>query len=402
MMPSRRKETTVPLLNIPEELIELRASLRQFIDREIRPIEEAHRQEIQERGLYQGMKDDRDKIRKRSAELGYWSLHMLEEVGGGGLSYLGQVLLHEEAARSGLILPQIESIFPVVCGPTPIYLDCTERQREKYLYPLMAADKTTCFALTEPGAGSDATRISTRARREGDHAWLINGRKHFITGGEEASFALVFAVTDPEKRAQGGITAFLIDADTPGYSVNRIQRTMSPYQNPVELTLQDVLVMDEQILGREGFGFYSAVRGINGARLQIAARAVGVAESMLERSMDYAKTRIAFDRPIGSNQYVQGMLVDSYAELEQARLLVYQCASEIDEGGDGRRQAALAKLVAAEMVGRVADRAIQVHGGNGFMTEMGLESLTRDVRAMRLYEGTTEILKANVAKTLGL
>jgi alkylation response protein AidB-like acyl-CoA dehydrogenase len=391
----------MPLLNIPEELFELRSSLRQFIDREIRPIEDAHRQEIQETGRYEGIKDDRDKIRKRSAELGFWSLHMPEDVGGGGLSYLGQVLLHEEGSRDGLILPQVESIFPVVSGPTPIYLDCSEPQREKYLYPLMAADKTTCFALTEPEAGSDAQRIRTRAERV-DGGWIINGRKHFITGGEEASFALVFAVTDPEKRAKGGITAFFVDADDPGYSVTRVQRTMSPYQNPVEITFEDVRVKDDQILGQEGFGFYSAMRGINGARLQIAARALGLAQNFLDRSMDYAKSRVAFGRPIGSNQYVQGMLVDSYAELEQARMLVYRCASEIDEGADGRRQAALAKMVAVEMVGRVGDRAIQVHGGNGFMTELGLEAWYRDARAMRLYEGTTEILKANVAKTLGL
>jgi alkylation response protein AidB-like acyl-CoA dehydrogenase len=392
----------VPLQNIPDELVELRSSLRQFIDREVRPLEETHRREIQETGTFDTYKDERLKLRKRSAELGFWTLHMPEEVGGGGLSYLGQVLLHEEASRHGLLLAHFESIFPVVTGPTPVYVDCTEPQREKYLYPLMAADKVTCFALTEPGAGSDATRIQTKAVKAAGGSWVINGRKHFITGGQSADFALVFAVTDPGKRAQGGITAFLVDADAPGYSVTRVQRTMSPYQNPVEITFEDVEVPDSQILGREGFGFYSAVKGINGARLQIAASALGIAQNLLDRSLDYAKSRIAFEQPIGKNQFVQGMLVDSHAELEQARLLVYQCALEIDEGADGRRQAALAKLVATEMVGRVADRAIQVHGGNGFMTELGLEPWYRDVRAMRLYEGTSEILRTNVAKTLGL
>jgi acyl-CoA dehydrogenase len=392
----------VPLLNIPEEMLELRSSLRQFIEREVRPLEESHRREIQETGTFETYKDERLKLRKRSAELGFWTLHMPEEVGGGGLPYLGQVLLHEEASGSGLLLAHFESIFPVVTGPTPVYMDCTQPQREKYLFPLMAADKVTCFALTEPGAGSDATRIQTKATKTDRATWIINGRKHFITGGESADFALVFAVTDPDKRAQGGITAFLVDADAKGYAVTRVQRTMSPYQNPVEITLDEVEVPEGQILGREGFGFYSAVKGINGARLQIAASALGIAQNLLDRSLDYAKSRVAFERPIGANQFVQGMLVDSYAELEQARLLVYQCAQEIDEGTDGRRQAALAKLVATEMVGRVADRAIQVHGGNGFMTELGLEPWYRDVRAMRLYEGTSEILRSNVAKTLGL
>jgi acyl-CoA dehydrogenase len=392
----------VTLLNIPEELLELRATLRQFIDREVRPTEDGYRQEIQETGTFEAYKDERQKMRKRSAELGFYALHMPEEVGGGGLSYLGQALLHEEIYRYGLLLASFESILPVVTGPTPIYMDCTEPQREKYLYPLMAADKTTCFALTEPGAGSDATRIQTKAEKGSNGTWILNGRKHFITGGDEAEVALVFAVTDQEKRAQGGITAFFVDKDTPGFSVTRMQRTMSPWQNPAELTFDNVEVPEDNILGKEGFGFYSAVKGINGARMQIAGSALGTAQMMLDRSLEFANSRIAFEQPIGKNQFVQGMIVDSYAELEQARLLVYQCAAEIDEGADGRRQAALAKLVATEMVGRVADRAIQVHGGNGFMTELGLEAWYRDVRAMRLYEGTSEILRANVAKTLGL
>ena len=187
----------MPLLNIPEEVIELRNTLRDFIDREVRPAEEAHRQEIQETGTFAAYKDEREKMRKRSAELGFYTLHMPEEAGGAGVSYLGQVLMHEEAYRNGLLLASFESILPVVTGPSPIYMDCTEPQRQKYLFPLMRADKTTCFALTEPGAGSDATRIQTKAERTGSGSWVLNGRKHFITGGEEADLALVFAVTDP-------------------------------------------------------------------------------------------------------------------------------------------------------------------------------------------------------------
>jgi alkylation response protein AidB-like acyl-CoA dehydrogenase len=392
----------VALLNIPDELFELRQSLRDFIDREVRPAEEAHRQEIQETGTFAAYREERQKMRKRSAELGFYTLHMPQDVGGGGLPYLGQVLLHEEAYRHALLLASFESILPVVTGPTPIYTDCTQTQREKYLVPLMRADKTTCFALTEPGAGSDATRIQTKAERAASGSWVLNGRKHFITGGQEADLALVFAVTDPQKRAQGGITAFLVDTDARGFSVTRHQRTMSPYQNPVELTFDGVEVPEENVLGEVGFGFYSAVKGINGARLMIAGSALGIAHQLLNRSLEYAKERVAFGQPVGKNQYVQGMLVDSYADLEQARLLVYQCAQEIDDGAEGRREAALAKLVATEMVGRVADRAIQVHGGNGFMTELGIEAWARDVRAMRLYEGTSEILRTNVAKTLGL
>lgn len=390
----------MPVIDIPEELVELRSSLRQLLDREVRPVEESYRQDLLE-GRYDFVKEERRKLRKRSAELGFWTLHMPEQVGGMGLSYLGQVLLFEEGTRHGLVLAHGESILPVVIGPTPVYVDCTEAQREKYLAPLMSADKATCFALTEPEAGSDATRIRTRAERDAD-GWVINGRKHFITGGEEADFALVFAVTDAEKRAKGGITAFLVDTDTDGFTVSRMQRTMSPLQNPAELTFEDVRVPEENVLGQVGFGFYSAVKGINGARLQIAATALGIAQDLLDRMVEYAASRIAFGKPIGANQYVQGHIVDSHAELEQARLLLYKCADDIDNGADGRREAALAKLVTTEMVARVADRCIQVHGGQGFMTELGLEVWYRDVRAMRLYEGTSEILRTNVAKTLGL
>jgi acyl-CoA dehydrogenase len=389
------------VIAIPDEILELRSSLRQFIEREVRPLEEQHVREINEAGTYEGMAQDKLRLRRRSAELGFWTLHMPEDLGGGGLSYLGQVILHEEACRYGLVLAQFESIFPVVTGPTPIYIDCTPAQREKYLDPLMRGETVTCFALTEPEAGSDATRIRTRAERA-EGGWILNGRKHFITGGEHADFALVFAVTEPQKRAHGGITAFFVDRGVDGFTVSRMQTTMSPFQHPAELTFENASVPDEQVLGQVGFGFYSALRGINGARLQIAASALGIADNLLNRSLEYAKTRVAFERPIGSNQHVQGMLVDSYAELEQARLLVYRCADDIDGGSDGRREAALAKLVATEMVGRVADRCIQVHGGTGYMSEMGLEQWYRDVRAMRLYEGTSEILRNNLAKTLGL
>ncbi|HSL67575.1 MAG TPA: acyl-CoA dehydrogenase family protein, partial [Actinomycetota bacterium] len=216
----------MPVLRIPEEIEELRSSFRQFIDREVRPVEEANRQELQETGTFAAVDEERDRLRRRSADLGFWAVHMPEEVGGAGLSYLGQVLLFEEAGGSGLIMAQNESVLPVVSGPSPIYLDCTDEQRDRYLKPLITGEAKTCFALTEPEAGSDATRIKTRADKA-DGGWVLNGRKHFITGGAEADFALVFGVTDPEKRAHGGITAFLVDRGTPGFSVTRIQHTMS-------------------------------------------------------------------------------------------------------------------------------------------------------------------------------
>lgn len=389
------------VIHIPSELIELRSSVRDFIEREIRPVEQKYAQELQETGAIANAEQERKKFRKRSVDLGFYTLHMPEELGGGGLSYLGQVLVHEEVARSGLFLAGRGGVVPSVEGPTIILADCNQDQKQRYLEPLMRAEKEMCFALTEPEAGSDATKIRTRAEQK-NGTFVINGRKHFITHGAEADFAVVFAVTDAEKRARGGITAFFVDKGTPGFEVSRIQFTASTTDRPAELTFDNVEVPAENVLGKIGHGFYAAMSWINGGRFTIAAAALGIADHLLTQTTEYAKTRVAFGHPIGKNQYIQGYIVDSWVELEAARSFVYEMASRVDDGADGRREAAAAKLYATEMVGRVSDRAIQVYGGNGFMTETGIERFWREVRAQRLYEGTSEILRNNIAKTLGL
>jgi alkylation response protein AidB-like acyl-CoA dehydrogenase len=391
----------VSVIQIPQELLELRSAIRDFVEREVKPAETKYAQELQETGAIKDVDAERIKIRRRSAELGFYTLHMPEELGGGGLGYLGQVLVHEEVSRSGSMLARRGGVLPSVEGPSVILAECTPDQRQRFLDPLMRAEKSMCFALTEPGAGSDATQIQTKAEQK-NGTWVINGRKHFITHGAESDFALVFAVTDAEKRARGGITAFFVDKGTPGFEVTRLQRTASTVDLPSELLFDNVEVPAENVLGEIGYGFYLAMRSINGERLHIAAHGLGIAQYLFEKMLDYAKTRIAFGQPIGKNQYIQGYVVDSWCDLESARGFVYEMASRADDGADGRREAAASKLVAAEMVGRVADRAIQVYGGNGFMTEMGIETYWREVRAMRLYEGTSEILRTNVAKTLGL
>jgi alkylation response protein AidB-like acyl-CoA dehydrogenase len=391
----------VSAIVIPQELLELRQSIRAFIEREVKPVEARYAPELQETGTIAAAEEEKRGIRRRSAELGFYTLHMPEELGGGGLGYFGQVLVHEEVYRHGSFLATRGGVLPSVEGPSIALAACNGGQRQRFLDPLMRAEREMCFALTEPEAGSDATQIRTRAELK-NGTWVINGRKHFITHGAEADFALVFAVTDPEKRARGGITALFVEKGTPGFEVTRIQHTASTVDRPAELTFDNVEVPAENVLGEVGNGFYSAMAWINGGRLQIAASALGIAQHLFDRMLDYAKTRVAFGQTIGKNQYVQGYVVDSWCELEAARGFVYEMASRIDDGADGRREAAAAKLVATEMVGRVADRAIQVYGGNGFMTEMGIERFWREVRAQRLYEGTSEILRTNIAKTLGL
>lgn len=390
----------MPVIAIPDEYAALTDALRDFVAREVRPLEDQHAKELQDTGHIEGAVEMRRALRKKSVQAGYYGLFMPEEVGGGGVGYLGMALAYEAIAETGSYLANGGGVLPNVEGPTPVLLDCNDDQRKRYLDPTMNAEREAAFALTEPEAGSDATKIKTRAVRNGG-TFVINGRKHFITHGAYADYVLLFAVTDPEKGAQGGITCFLVDTDTPGFTVARKQQTMYD-DHQAELVFEDMEVSEEQILGREGYGFYSAMKWINGGRIQIAANAVGIAQFLYDKMLDYAKTREAFGKPIGKNQYVQGHIVDSLCELEQARYLVYAAADAIDNGGDGRLWAAKAKYVASEMVGRVADRAIQVYGGNGYMTEMGIERYARLVRAMRLYEGTSEILKTNVAKGIGL
>jgi acyl-CoA dehydrogenase len=390
----------MPVIAIPDEYAALTDALRDFVTREALPLEEQRAKELQETGHIADAVELRRGLRKKSVDAGFYTLFMPEEVGGGGVGYLGMALAYEAVAQTGSYLANGGGLLPNVEGPTPVLLDCDDDQRKRYLDPTMRAEREAAFALTEPEAGSDATKIKTRAVRQGDK-FVVNGRKHFITHGAYADYVLLFAVTDPEKGAQGGITCFLVDTDTPGFTVARKQQTMYD-DHQAELVFEDMEVAEEQILGREGYGFYSAMKWINGGRVQIAAQAVGIAQHLYERMLDYAKQREAFGKPIGKNQYVQSHIVDSLCELEQARYLVYVAADTIDNGGDGRLWAAKAKYVASEMVGRVADRAIQVYGGNGYMTEMGIERYARLVRAMRLYEGTSEILKTNIAKGLGL
>jgi acyl-CoA dehydrogenase len=261
-----------------------------------------------------------------------------------------------------------------------------------------------CFALTEPEAGSDAQSIRTTAVRDGD-SWVLNGTKHFITNGKHADFALVFAANDRSKKAQGGITAFIVERDTPGFSVGRAQRGMVEGEGQFELIFEDCRVPEEQILGgpqNVGMGFYSAMQFLAMGRLSIGAMCNGIADYVLSLGIDYAKTRTAFDRPIGKNQYVQGHIVDSIVELKASKLMTYECAWKYDQGDPVIQESSIVKLYASEMVNRVADRMIQVHGGMGWMRELPLERIYRLVRIFTLVEGTSEIQKYIIAKTEGL
>jgi acyl-CoA dehydrogenase len=272
-----------------------------------------------------------------------------------------------------------------------------EEQKREYLLPTISGARRSCFAITEPMAGSDATNIRMTATRDAYGDWLLNGEKIFITGGNEADFAIVFAVNDREKGHRGGITAFLVDR-TMGWTSQYVP-TMGSW-GPARLLFENVRVPARNVLGEVGMGFRLAMQWIGAGRVLIPARAVGQAERLLQIGLDYARQRVAFGHPIADYQAIQWMLADSAVEIESAKWIVLHAAWKQDEGLDNRHEASMAKLHGAQMVGRVADRVLQIHGGMGYTKELPVERLYREVRLYRIYEGTDEIQKRSIARNL--
>ncbi len=378
---------------IPEEITMLRQSLRKFIEKEVLPMEEKAGFDRDD-----GPPEElRQEVRKRSHELGFWAIDLPEEHGGGGLDTLGTVILREDVSKYFSSLTQ--SIFGGPEGPSKILLAGRQEQIEKYLHPVIRAEQTCCFALTEPNAGSDAAAIETSAVKDGDD-WVINGMKHFITNGPNADYAIVFAVNDKEKGGRGGITCFIVEKDTPGFSIGRIQRTMGGGENQCELVFEDCRVPNENVLGEVGMGFVTAMTFLGGGRLNIAAGAVGITEKLLKVSADYAKQRVQFGKPIATKQAIQFMLADVATELFAARNMVYNTAWRIDQGEMAVKEMAMCKLYATELVGRAADIAMQIHGGMGYMKDLPIEAVYRGVRALRIVEGTSEIQRFIISRAL--
>ena len=387
--------------SVPPELAELVASYRSFLDREVRPVEDRFAERLQLDSFDDELHEEGLAIRRRSAELGFYAAHMPEEVGGGGLSSLGYTLLVEAGAASGLQFASFGLGPPNPAAPNPILMDLPEHLREKYVPPLVRGETTMCFALTEPGAGSDAQAISTTAVPDGD-SWVLNGTKHFITNGAQADVAVVFAVTDRALRASGGITAFLVPKGSTGFAVGRNQRTLAGDTNQAELIFSDCRIPSDHVVGPVGFGFGSAMRFLNAGRAYIGAMCVGIADHLVRICTEQAQDRETFGKPIGKYQAVQWMLADSALEVHAARLMTYHLAWLVDEGEQPIRESSMVKLNNTEMVGRVADRAVQIFGGMGLLAEGPVERIYRWVRMLRIVEGTSEIQRLIIARSLGL
>ncbi len=384
---------------VPPELEEVRSSFNAFLDREVRPLDERFRQQIQDDEWTDEMRDAGTELRRKSAEIGYYGAHLPEEVGGWGLSVLGMTLLIEAGAQSGLRFAYYVLGPPNPEAPTPLLLDTPPELQKKYLVPLVKAEKTMCFALTEPDAESDAQAIRTKAVRDGD-SFVLNGVKHFITNGAAADFAVVFAVTDPEKKAAGGITAFIVDRDL--YKVGKKQKTIAGDTNQYELIFEDTRVPATNIVGEEGFGFQTAMKFLNAGRAYIGAMCLGLSDYCVRVATEYAKERKTFGKPIGKYQGIQWQLADSIVEIEAARWMTYHLAWMVDQGEQPIRESSIVKLYNTEMASRVSDRAIQVFGGMGVLTEGPVERIYRFVRMMRIVEGASEVQRLIIARTLGL
>ncbi|MCA2218685.1 acyl-CoA dehydrogenase family protein [Jidongwangia harbinensis] len=375
--------------SLTDEERAVRDTARQFITREVMPLEpEALRRERAGRpGLE---RSELVELRQKARKFGFWGLGTPEEYGGMDLPAVLQSLLWTEVGRTWVQ-------FSFGGEADNILYYCNEEQKQEYLIPTIEGTRISCFAITEPGAGSDAANIRLSARRDGDD-WVLNGEKTFITNGNDADFAIVVAVTDRDKGVRGGgTTAFLVDRAM-GWTSEPIQ-TMGE-GGPAALVFDNVRVPGRNVLGEIGQGFELGMKWIGRGRYLIPSNAVGIAERALGMAIEYANTRETFGKPIGSNQAIQWMIADSEVELEAARWLILKAAWTVDQGEDPRHASSHAKLFGAAMVNNVVDRVMQIHGGMGYTRELPIERWYRQVRLMRIYEGTDEMQRLIISRDL--
>jgi len=333
-------------------------------------------------------------------DMGLFGLTIPEAYGGLGLTMEEEVTIAFELGRTS---PAFRSYFGTNngIGSIGILLDGTDAQKEHYLPLLASGELLSSFCLTEPDSGSDAASLKTTAVREGDH-YVINGTKRFITNAPHAGIFTVMARTNPAIKGSGGISAFIVERDTPGLSLGKRDHKMGQQgAHTSDVIFDNVRVPASQLIGGvEGVGFKTAMKVLDKGRLHIAAVSVGAAERMLNDALNYAIERKQFGQPIAEFQLIQAMLADSKAEIYAARCMVLDAARKRDEGQDIGTEASCSKMFATEMCGRVADRCVQIHGGAGYISEYAIERFYRDVRLFRLYEGTTQIQQLVIARNM--
>lgn len=374
----------------PETLNHLIETVRRFVDERLIPLE------------HQVAEDDKvpDDLIAEMKDMGLFGLSIPEEYGGLGLTMEEEALVCLELGRTS---PAFRSAFGtnVGIGSQGIVIDGTEAQKQEYLPKIASGEYVTSFALTEPDAGSDAGSLKTTARADGGD-YLLNGTKRFITNAPRADILTVMARTNTEIEGAGGISAFIVRRDTPGLSFGKPEKKMGQQGAHIsDVIFEDCRVPAENIIGGvEGVGFKTAMKTLDRGRLHLAAVCAGFAERIIETTLAYAIERKQFGQPIADFQLVQAMLADSKAEAYAARCMTLDAARCRDRGDDVVTEAACCKMFSSEMVGRVVDRAVQVHGGNGYIADYGIERMYRDARLFRIYEGTTQIQQLVIARNM--
>ena len=374
---------------LTEEQRLLVETIREFVQRELKPLEEG----VETNGY---LADEvASEIQEKSKGLGLYAVNIPREFGGGGLSVLEWMMAEEQFGRTSDIL--IRRAFGNVYE---ILLEASEEQKQTYLLPAVRGKRTFSIAFTEPEAGSDAAAIKTKAERSGE-GWILNGAKHFISDGLFSDFFVVTAVTDPAAGARG-ISTFIVEKGMTGFTIGRDQPMMGLRgTSHVEMQFKDVVLSNDYLLGHEGQGLKLALATLGRVRLaQVVARSIGKATLVMDQCLDYARERRQFGAPIGDFQMVQQMLADSAMEINATRLALWHTASRLDVGEEVRGSISMMKVQAAEMMGRVVDRAVQIFGGAGYCRDLPIERYYRDARIYRIYDGTSEIHRAVLAKQM--
>lgn len=366
----------------------VRQLAKQFAEEVIKPTAE----EVDETGEFPM------EIYHKMADAGFLGIKIPKEYGGSGGDHRSYAIVMEELAKaSGVSTIWISS--PNSLQSTPILRDGTEEQKEKYLRPMVTGEKMFCFALTEPGAGSDAGSILTTAVADGDD-YIINGRKTFITGAPVSDYIILFAKTNPELGAKG-ISTFIVDSKAEGVSFGKPENKMGVIGCPTsDVVLENVRVPKTMMLGKEGRGFINAMKTLSVGRLGIACQALGIAEGAMEEAVKYAKARNQFGRSIANFQNTQFILAEMETKICAMRHLVYDAAYQMDMGKPADKEASMAKLFATEEGKWIVDKALQIHGGYGYIKEYPVERMYRDMRVTSIYEGTSEVQKMVIASSV--
>lgn len=399
---------------IPEEVTAVGDALIRFVDREVVPLEQAHRELLDnERNLFgpdgrytAKVLELKRQVRMRSSELGFYNLFGPAALGGEGLGAIAAVAINERLfAHCGPDRPLIHNVVlpsPFTSGLSPVFTSMDPTVFDRYRNGLASGDKTACFALSEPDAGSDVYAMKTVAERDGDE-WVITGTKQWSTNAPYADHAMVFAVTDKElaSRRQGGITGFFVDTSSPGYAVPSVIPLMGHQGFDIGIVTMDrVRVRDDHRLGPVGAGLSVGLAGVSVGRLAMAGLCVGLAQWALDQATAYAKLRKTFGRPIAEHQAVQFMLAECAMDIYAAKCMMQNCAWRIDQGQPSAMQVSMVKAYGTEMLGRVVDRCMEVHGAMGLTNELRLEAAYRFARILRIPDGTSEIQRRTIATRL--